>query len=145
MPSTWCKLCLRSYYYLLSPYQVLYFKDLSRQFSTAFDAYLSILNEVDRRVNECLGHVGPDWRMRNVCPPCFYRLEDEPPLKFLFLCTMDGNSSLKHVADDHRFGVIQRDERSCGHDMVLPASEVDHFKDETKSTVGDLQFCLDLN
>ena len=49
---------------------------------------------------------------------------------------MDGNLSLKHVADDYRFGVIQQDERTCGGDVVLPPSEVDRFQDEVKSTVN---------
>ena len=127
-------------YRLLNLYQVLYHKDLCRQFSTAFDVYLSILGKVDQLVNECLGHVGPDWRMKNVCPPCFYQLEGEPPLKFSFLCTMDGNSSLKHVADDYRFGVVQRDERTYGESMVLPPFKVDRFKSETKSKVSAFNF-----
>lgn len=122
--------------YLLTPHQVLFYKDFSRQFSATFDVYLAALREVDRLVHERLGHVGPDWRMKTVCPPCFYRLEDEPPLLFSLLCTMDGNSSLKHVADDYRFGVIQQDERTCGRDVVLPPSEVDRFQDEVKSTVS---------
>ena len=122
--------------------QVLYYKDFSRQFSTAFDVYLSILSEVDQRINTRLGHVGPDWRMKTVCPPCFYQLEGEPQLKFSLLCTMDGNSSLKHVADDYRFGVVQRDERTCGGSMVLPPAMVDRFKDEVKSTVSGIQLLL---
>ena len=125
--------------------QVLYFKDFSRQFSISFDMYLSILNVVDQRVRAFLGHVGPDWRMKNICPPCFYQLEGETPLKFSFLCTMDGNSSLKHVADDYRFGIVQQDEQSCGQDMVLPASTVDQFKDEVKSTVCNPHISLDWN
>jgi hypothetical protein len=52
---------------------------------------------------------------------------------------MDGNSSLKHVADDYRFGVVQRDERTCGDDMVLPRSEVDRFQSE-KSKVSSVMF-----
>jgi hypothetical protein len=115
----------------------LYFKDLSRQFSAAFDVYLSVLSEVDRLIAERMCHVGPDWRMKNICAPCFYALEDESPLKFSFLCTMDGNSSLKHVADDYRFGVVQQDERTCGQDTHLPPSEVDRFKDETKSKASN--------
>jgi hypothetical protein len=105
-----------------------------------FDVYLAALREVDRLANESLGHVGSDWQMKTVCPPCFYRLKDEPPLKFSILCTMDGNSSLKHVADDYRFGVIQRDERPCHGNLVLPPSEVDHFQDEVKSTVNIFEF-----
>lgn len=73
--------------------------------------------------------------MKNICPPCFYRLEVKPPLKFSFLCTMDGNSSLKHVANDYQFGVVQQDEQACGEDMVFLPSEVDRFKDEVKSKV----------
>ena len=118
----------------------MYYKDFSRQFSAAFDVYLSVLREVDRLVAKGLGHVGPDWRMKTVCAPCFYKLEDEPPLKFSLLCTMDGNSSLKHVADGYRFGIIQQDERMCGEGMILPPSEVDSFKDEVKSKVRNSLF-----
>ena len=78
--------------------------------------------------------------MKTVCAPCFYKLEDEPPPKFSLLCTMDGNSSLKHVADSYRFGIIQQDEQTCGEGVILPPSEVDSFKDEVKSKVRNSLF-----
>ncbi|KAJ7236132.1 hypothetical protein C8J57DRAFT_1194406 [Mycena rebaudengoi] len=68
---------------------------LSNQFSIAFDLYLATRAIVDQRVKAVLGCDTPDWRLKNVCPPCVYKLEGEPPLPLLFLCTMDGNNSLK--------------------------------------------------
>src|ERR1700723_3559409 len=90
--------------------QVPYDRVLSTQFSTAYDVYLSILHQVDERADLSLGHTGLRWRMRNICPPCLYKLEAEPPLKYSILCTMDGNSSLKHVANDYRSGSVRKDE-----------------------------------
>ncbi|KAJ7787126.1 hypothetical protein B0H14DRAFT_3095486 [Mycena olivaceomarginata] len=55
---------------------------LGSQFSTAFDTYLSIRAEVDKRV-------------KNSCPACLYKLEGEPRLPRAFISTMDGNNSLK--------------------------------------------------
>lgn len=39
----------------------------------------------------------PNWRLRNACPACTYKLEDKPTLTFDMLVTMDGNDSLKRV------------------------------------------------
>ncbi|KAJ7233544.1 hypothetical protein C8J57DRAFT_1577441 [Mycena rebaudengoi] len=68
---------------------------LSNQFSIAFDLYLATRAIVDQRVKAVLGRDTPDWRLKNACPPCVYKLEGEPPLPLPFLCTMDGNNSLK--------------------------------------------------
>ncbi|KAG9310198.1 hypothetical protein JVU11DRAFT_9838 [Chiua virens] len=65
------------------------------QFSAAFDAYLEILAWVEQRVNAVLTRNTPNWRMWNVCPACFYKLKDEPPLEFSYLASIDGNNSLK--------------------------------------------------
>ena len=70
---------------------------LADQLSNAYDCYLVILCEVDRRIAIELGCEDPKWGQRNVCAPCLYKTEDEPKLKFEFLSAMDGNNSLKLV------------------------------------------------
>ncbi|KAG6370043.1 hypothetical protein JVT61DRAFT_12564 [Boletus reticuloceps] len=62
---------------------------LSAQFSAAFDVYLEILARVEQSINAVLGRNTPDWRMRNACPACFYKLKDEPPLEFSYLASID--------------------------------------------------------
>ncbi|KAJ7835462.1 hypothetical protein B0H14DRAFT_2590286 [Mycena olivaceomarginata] len=57
---------------------------LGAQFSAAFDAYLAIRAEVDRRVQVALGRDTPHWRLKNSCPCCLYKLEggtgaEDPP------------------------------------------------------------------
>ncbi|KZP09666.1 hypothetical protein FIBSPDRAFT_914038 [Athelia psychrophila] len=66
-----------------------------RQFSIAYDLYLSIQADVDARVNRTLNHEDPDFNIRHVCPPCMYMLKDEPRMTFSMLSAMDGNDSLK--------------------------------------------------
>ncbi|KAG6862274.1 hypothetical protein C0991_011533, partial [Blastosporella zonata] len=70
---------------------------LSKQFSIAYDVYLAILEETDHRVQAALKRDTPQWRLRHACPACTYKLEDEDPLAFNMLFTMDGNDSLKRV------------------------------------------------
>ncbi|KAJ7876438.1 hypothetical protein B0H13DRAFT_2236010 [Mycena leptocephala] len=69
----------------------------TQQFSTCFDVYLEILKNVDDRVKKALGRDAPDWRLKNGCPACTYKLEGEMKLIFEMLVTMDGNNSLKRV------------------------------------------------
>ncbi|KAJ7853198.1 hypothetical protein B0H13DRAFT_1643142 [Mycena leptocephala] len=69
----------------------------TQQFSTCFDVYLEILKNVDNRVKKALGRDAPDWRLKNGCPACTYKLEGEMKLIFEMLVTMDGNDSLKRV------------------------------------------------
>src|SRR5271168_4461434 len=70
---------------------------LSRQFSIAFDLYLSIRALADRKVQVALNRDSPDWRLSNACPSCNYVLEGEPKLKFSMLYTADGNDSMKRI------------------------------------------------
>ncbi|KAJ7168423.1 hypothetical protein C8R43DRAFT_1085763 [Mycena crocata] len=77
---------------------------LVTQFSVAFDVYLAIRARVEKRVQVALGRDAPDWRLRNACPSCMYKLEGEPQLEIPILGTIDGNNSLK------RFGRRRRDE-----------------------------------
>ncbi|KAJ7737113.1 hypothetical protein B0H16DRAFT_1664771 [Mycena metata] len=68
---------------------------LATQFSVAFDVYLAILAAVDKRVQTALGRDTPNWRLKNACPSCMYKLEGEVEIPLPFLATIDGNNSLK--------------------------------------------------
>ncbi|KAF9440005.1 hypothetical protein P691DRAFT_616513, partial [Macrolepiota fuliginosa MF-IS2] len=62
---------------------------LSKQFSISYDVYLQIQNQIRIRVAKTLGRDQGNWRLQNACPPCTYRLKEEPPLDFSMLVTMD--------------------------------------------------------
>jgi hypothetical protein len=70
---------------------------LSQQFSICYDLYLSIREGVTQRVDTALDRSSPNWRLRNACPACCYKLKDEPAQIFEMLVTMDGNDSLKRI------------------------------------------------
>jgi hypothetical protein len=79
--------------------------------------------------------------MDNVCPPCFYKIRDEPYLKFSWLGTMDGNNSLKSVDSILHAGKTRLDDRTSHHDRWVSPEEVDVFKDDiTIAQKVSLQF-----
>ena len=118
--------------------QVPYRAYLSTQFSIAYDAFLSILREVDQKVKYVLRQDAPNWRLHNVCPPCFYKLENEPSLKFSLLVSMDGNNSLRRMGDAIRTTNIRLDTRTLVSDRWIDPQDVERFKDEVK-TVCSIQ------
>ncbi|KAJ7016733.1 hypothetical protein C8F04DRAFT_1201568 [Mycena alexandri] len=106
---------------------------LHDQLVIAYDAYLAILRGADTRCQEALGRTGT-WYMDNVCPPCFYKVVDEPYLRFSWLGAMDGNNSLKLVDPMFHAGVTRADNRTSVHDRWLSPEEVDEFKDEVSDS-----------
>jgi len=100
---------------------------------------LDIRRRVDTLVQTALKRDAPDWRLRNVCPACTYKLEGESPLKFNMLFTMDGNSSLKRImrrgppgedGEDQPGPVIERPEQCLvTSDYYLPREEVDKWSE----------------
>lgn len=70
---------------------------LFRQFIICFDVYLDILAVVDKRVAAALERDTPAWNITNACPACSYEVNDEPPLKFSRIISIDGNDSAKRV------------------------------------------------
>ncbi|KAJ7834923.1 hypothetical protein B0H14DRAFT_3461770 [Mycena olivaceomarginata] len=73
---------------------------LSTQFSVAFD--------VPRH---------PHWRLKNACPACLYKLEDEEDLSLPVLTTQNGNNSLS------RHGQMERAEDATPSDVDKWATE----------------------
>lgn len=76
---------------------------LRKVFSKCFDLYLRLRDET-RRVVEGALERPHGWRLKNACAACTYKLEDEAPLQFSMLVTMDGNESLKRVSRQRRAG-----------------------------------------
>ncbi|KAJ7688824.1 hypothetical protein B0H17DRAFT_1160244 [Mycena rosella] len=118
------------------PYQM-------QQFTICFDLYLEILQNVEGRVKQALGRDAPDWRLKNCCPSCTYKLEGEAKLIFEMLGTGDGNNSLKHILrkeqgafDDDgvpkRGGTERPDPRTAdaGGDYYLSREKVDRWSKE---------------
>ncbi|KAH9846255.1 hypothetical protein C2E23DRAFT_872456 [Lenzites betulinus] len=80
-------------HYYCTPYR----RQVRNALSDAFDIYLGILREVDKRVRSVLGHDTPNWHVCNACPACCYKLAGEPELTFSRMYCMDGNNSLKRM------------------------------------------------
>ncbi|KAJ7018839.1 hypothetical protein C8F04DRAFT_1214492 [Mycena alexandri] len=115
---------------------------LSTQFSITYDVYLAILANVDARVQAALGRDTPNWRLKNACPACMYKLEGEVPIPLPFLATIDGNNSLKRFwrrereefdADGKSVPGASKerlDNRVTPGDYYLPRDEVDKWSKE---------------
>ncbi|KAF8513286.1 hypothetical protein JB92DRAFT_3166372, partial [Gautieria morchelliformis] len=65
---------------LCAIHNVTYSPTFRVQLSDTFDVYLDLLRRVRELTNKKLGWDGPNWRLLNACPPCSYKLEDEPAL-----------------------------------------------------------------
>jgi hypothetical protein len=104
---------------LISGYKVPFRTYLSTQFSIAFDVYLAALAGVDRRVMKALGRDTPNWRLKNACPSCLYKLEGEPELMLPILTTMDGNNSLSRFGQMGQKEVVEEE----GSDPVPAVSK----------------------
>ncbi|KAJ7491428.1 hypothetical protein B0H11DRAFT_1912051 [Mycena galericulata] len=91
-------LTVHSWIKTLSDLHGIAFKPYSgQQFTTCFDVYLEILRTVDDRVKKALGRDAADWRLKNCCPGCTYKLDGEAKLIFEMLMTADGNNFLSRV------------------------------------------------
>ena len=64
---------------------------ISRQFSICYDLYLEMRSVADERVQVTLDRNSKDYRLRNNCPACTYKLTNEPKLEFSMLYTVDGH------------------------------------------------------
>ncbi|KAI0682972.1 hypothetical protein BC835DRAFT_1409499 [Cytidiella melzeri] len=79
-------------------YNMPYCQHLREIFGDTFEIYLCIMRSIHAMMYKMLGWDEPDWRVKNACRACCYKLEDEPPLHFRQLIAMDGNNSLKRIA-----------------------------------------------
>ena len=85
---------------------------------------------MDKKVDERLGYLAPNTRLARRCPPCFYKLQDDPNLEFSALVSMDGNNSLKRIGATVRQRDDLFDSWTIDSDRWITAEEVDRFKNE---------------
>ncbi|KAF8573586.1 hypothetical protein K439DRAFT_1665734 [Ramaria rubella] len=122
---------------------VLYRPSLRNKFSDAYDVYVTICAEVQRQVSTMLGQDAPDWRLKNACPACTYKLDGEPSLKISMEVTMDSYNTQKcverNLRDTNEAGEIvsstnieRTDHREVHGDYYLSPQEVDRFAHEVK-------------
>lgn len=71
-----------------------------------------------------LGQDADDWRIKNCCPACMHRVEDEPSLPYDLLLSIDGGNSLK------RFSTPGTPLREFSSDYILPRDTVNAMADE---------------
>ncbi|KAH6906938.1 hypothetical protein BKA70DRAFT_1372270 [Coprinopsis sp. MPI-PUGE-AT-0042] len=74
-----------------------YSKPMSETMTLCYDTYSWLREEAIQRTLATLQRDQNNWRRRNTCVPCTYRLQNEPELLYDMLITMDGNDSLKRV------------------------------------------------
>ncbi|KAI0681971.1 hypothetical protein BC835DRAFT_1233027, partial [Cytidiella melzeri] len=75
-----------------------YRRHLREVFGDTFEIYLRITRSVHLKIYKALGWNEENWRVKNACHACCYKLENEPELRFGRLIAMDGNNSLKRIA-----------------------------------------------
>lgn len=103
-------------------------------------------NLANELTQKALGRHSEDRRLRHVCPPCTYVLEDENKLKFSMLYTMDGNDSLKRIQRREAIPITDDvssnepvlgkssesiDTRDAGKGVYLTNEQVDQWSKET--------------
>ncbi|KAJ7703810.1 hypothetical protein B0H14DRAFT_2647720 [Mycena olivaceomarginata] len=120
---------------------------VSKAFSKCFYVYLKVLQVVDDRIKKVLGRDAPDWRLKNCCPACTYKLEGEMKMIFEMLFTLDGNDSLKCIlvkdktVDEngaaHGRGKEQDDPRTAdaGRNYLMMREDVDKWSKEVLATL----------
>ncbi|THU92514.1 hypothetical protein K435DRAFT_600997, partial [Dendrothele bispora CBS 962.96] len=111
----------------------------AQQFSTAYDVYLAIIQQVRTLVRKSLHRSSPDWRILNACPACQIRVVGEKVLPVRMMVAIDGNNSLKRIArrdPPSESGILGKsrersDPRDGGQDGYLTTEEVEEW-DEKK-------------
>ncbi|EKM77186.1 hypothetical protein AGABI1DRAFT_43811, partial [Agaricus bisporus var. burnettii JB137-S8] len=101
----------------------------SVQFSICYDLYLEIRASIASSINACLGRDTSNWRLKNACPACTYRLDGEDALIHNMLVTMDGNDSLKRV--------IRKDTYIDPADATGQATTIVKETLDTRKVIGD--------
>ncbi|KAG0698743.1 hypothetical protein DFH29DRAFT_983794 [Suillus ampliporus] len=88
---------------------------------------------VDVLLKWALKHDTPNWRLLNACPPCTYKLVDEPSLQFDWFAMINGNNSLKRWASSIYNSFPRDDSHQPRMDYWIDCNVVDKFKDEVRS------------
>ncbi|KAI0782170.1 hypothetical protein C8Q75DRAFT_795935 [Abortiporus biennis] len=115
-------------------YKIPYKRSFRVLIADTYEVYLTVLREVDKRVQKVLGWDAPDWRVQNACRACCYELEEEPSLKFSRLWAFDGNNSLKRMSTSALGNRVAGDTRTFeDSDYFIPQAYVDKFANEVRA------------
>ncbi|KAJ7048972.1 hypothetical protein C8F01DRAFT_1003511 [Mycena amicta] len=109
---------------------------LQTQFTVAYDLFLRTRETIRLRVARDLGRDGPNWRLKNACPSCTFKVEGETELNPAIFVTVDGNNSLKRFGRRERIdgekvpGSMKErlDDRVPSRDYYLPRAVVDEYE-----------------
>jgi len=112
--------------------QLAYKPYLTIQFFIAYDTFLWILHEVEEKVRHALGCDTLNWCFHNICPPCFYKIDNEPDLEFSFFASINGNNSLQWMRDAIWNSNVWLDSQKLLSDCWISSEDIDLFKDEIK-------------
>jgi hypothetical protein len=118
-----------------SCFQVPYIPYFSMQFSAAYNVYLDICQHVSHQIKTALRFHTPILHLKQACPCCFSKQEDQPELEFLCLVSIDGNNLLKCLGATIRQTNNCLDSCAIVSDHWLTNEEVNRLKDEVKSQV----------
>ncbi|KAI6117929.1 hypothetical protein F5141DRAFT_1187094 [Pisolithus sp. B1] len=95
---------------------------------------LLFLAFVSNLVHHALQHDQPNWWLKHSCPPCTYRMLDEPAMCFAMLFTQDRNDSLKQVAMrildgnvNHVAASLPTSEHTFHHEQYLTHEFINKF------------------
>ncbi|KAG2048300.1 hypothetical protein BDR06DRAFT_984879 [Suillus hirtellus] len=109
---------------------------LTMQLSAAFDAYVEILHHVDQYLCTALKCDTLHWHLLNLCPACFYVLEDKPKLEFNWLVSINSNNSLKRW-DSTIYGTSARlDSCKACSNFWIDSGTVNKFSGEAAPEEG---------
>lgn len=103
---------------------------LAEQFRCAYDCYLEITSAVDKRVEHALKRSPLTYLKMATCPPCMYKVQDEPSLMYSMMAAMDGNNSLKLVDASICAGQPRADNRQSSSPRWISTVDVDKFIDD---------------
>ncbi|KAF8322793.1 uncharacterized protein EI90DRAFT_2936850 [Cantharellus anzutake] len=106
-------------------HKMVYQPYLRTQISLAFDIFYQIFFHLDKLVKQ--GQVGPNYHLKNSCPACHCKVEDEPECPIQLIVTADGNTSLSRL--HHNFAT---DARVFPSDYFIPREQVNNFADTRK-------------
>ena len=127
--------------------QIVYEDNSRRSFSSAFDVYCFIRIAVHEEVSQQVLR-STFGKFQASCPSCVYSLNDEEPMKYSMLVTIDGNESLKRVErtregeDGVRVNVEREDGRTLSSHLFIEPEVVDVFKYEVKRRVERVSYLL---
>ncbi|KAI5992520.1 hypothetical protein EDD15DRAFT_2388285 [Pisolithus albus] len=97
------------------------------------DMHGVLLAFVSNLVHRAVQRDQPDWRLKHSCPPCTYRLQDEPEMRFAMLFAQDVATRILDGDIDHVTASPPTSECTFHHEQYLTREFVDKFASERQT------------